>query len=84
MQLIEGGKRSKAASPIVASPVKFGSPGRSKYNKVWVAGLKSGELVAYVTDRYRPENPAFIKNGLDRWRDDPVLYEKLQGKRHNS
>ena len=78
MQLIEGGKRSKAASPIVASPVKFGSPGRSKCNKVWVAGLKSGELVAYVTDRYRPENPAFIKNGLDRWRDDPVLCENCK------
>ena len=76
MQLIQQGKQSKTPTPVVASPIKFGSPGRAKSSKVWVAGLKSGELVAYVTDRYHPECPAFIKVGLDKLRDNPQLCEK--------
>jgi hypothetical protein len=76
MQLIQQGKQSKTPTPVVASPIKFGSPGRAKSSKVWVAGLKSGELVAYVTDRYHPESPAFIKVGLDKFRDDAELCEK--------
>jgi hypothetical protein len=76
MQQIEQTKPSKAADPVVTSPNKFGSPGRPKSHKVWVAGLKSGEMVAYVTDRHRPEAPAYIKLGLDRFREDPQLCEK--------
>jgi hypothetical protein len=76
MQAIEKGKPSKTAAPVEGSPVKFGSPGRTKSSKVWVAGLKSGEMVAYVTDRYHPELPAFIKLGLSKFRDDPELCQK--------
>jgi hypothetical protein len=76
MQEIEKGKPSKTATPGDGSPVKFGSPGRPKSSKVWVAGLRSGEMVAYVTDRYHPELPAFIKLGLGKFRDDPKLCQK--------
>ena len=49
---------------------------RSKSSKVWVAGLKSGEMVAYVTDRIHAEFPAFIKVGLGKLRDYPELCEQ--------
>jgi hypothetical protein len=75
MRLIEKTKPSKTTVPLPASPVKFGSPGRPKTSKVWVAGLKSGEMVAYATDRHHAENPAFIKKGLDKIRDDATLAE---------
>ena len=76
MQRIEKGRPLKTNTPVVGSPGKFSSPARPKASKVWVAGLKSGEMVAYVTDRFNPDSPAFIKVGLDRLRDDPVLCEK--------
>ena len=74
MKLIQ---QDKPSTTVVTSPVQFGSPGRPKTSsKVWVAGLRSGEMVAYVTDRYKPESPAFIKIGLDKFRQDPSLCEK--------
>jgi hypothetical protein len=77
-QFEQGKPSSKAATPAGASPTKFGSPGKtkSKSNKVWVAGLTSGEMVAFATDRYKAEAPAYIKNGLDRLRGDPEIAEK--------
>jgi hypothetical protein len=76
MQLIQQSKPSVAALPVVTSPTKFGSSRSPKTSKVWVAGLKSGEMVAYVSDRYHAHLPAFIKNGHNKLRDDPHLCEK--------
>ena len=74
---ITQGKPSKTVPTLAASPSKFNSPGRApKTNKVWVAGLKSGEMIAYVTDRTNPEAPAFIKDGMGKLREDPQLCEK--------
>jgi hypothetical protein len=73
MKLIQ---QDKPSTTVVTSPVQFGSPARPRSSKVWVAGLRSGEMVAYVTDRNHPESPAFINLGLDKFRDDPELREK--------
>ena len=76
MKRLKESKSAKTGPTTVASPSQS-SPQRGgpKASKVWVAGLKSGEMVAYVTDRNHPEIPAFIREGLARIRDDDHLRE---------
>jgi hypothetical protein len=73
MKLIQKGKITPTSG---TSPSQFASPGRAKRtSKVWVAGLKSGQMVAYVTDKNNPDAPAYIKEGIARLRDDAKLRE---------
>ena len=76
MNRITKGKSSKTAPTVVLSPSQFGSPGRAKKvltNKVWVAGLKSGEMVAFVTDKKIPQNPAYCRVGMNALRENQKI-----------
>lgn len=66
--------KSAQYTSTVASPSKKSQAG-PKSHKLYVAMLESGELIAYVVDRYNPSQPGFISNAMKRVKDDEKLTE---------
>ena len=48
----------------------------SSQHKVYTAILATGEVIAWVADRYKAEKPAYIRPGLSSLYDDNELKKK--------